>query len=100
MNKWRSPTAERIYKNDPDLNVMSAGTSSKARRRVSLKDIQWADVVIVMEAKHKQRLTAEYPEAMRRREVYVLEIEDNYQLMDPELIQELEAAINPILKPV
>jgi predicted protein tyrosine phosphatase len=97
MNKWRSPTAEKIYSKEPLVNTRSAGTSSKARHHVSLNDIKWSDVVIVMESKHKQRLLADYPEAMRFREVHVLEIEDNYKFMDPELIEELRTAIDPIL---
>ena len=97
MNKWRSPTAEKIYSKQVLVNSRSAGTSSKARHHVSTKDIKWADVIIVMESKHKQRLTADHPDAMRHREVHVLEIEDNYQFMDPELIEELVTAIDPIL---
>ena len=97
MNKWRSPTAEEIYKSRPLVNARSAGVSSKARRRVSLKDLKWADVVITMERKHKQRLQADFPEAMRYKEIHVLEIEDLYRFMDPELIEELTQAIDPIL---
>ena len=97
MNKWRSPTAERIYSRKHLINTRSGGTSSKARHHVSLDDIKWSDIVIVMESKHKQRLIADYPEAMRYREVHVLDIEDNYQFMDPELIDELKSSIEPIL---
>ena len=97
MNKWRSPTAERIYARRHRLQTRSGGTSSKARHRVSLNDIQWSDLIIVMESKHKQRLLADYPEAMRYREIHVLHIEDNYQFMDPELIEELRGLIDPIL---
>jgi len=43
MNKWRSPTAEEICRRHPDLSVRSAGTSRKARRHVTLDDIQWAE---------------------------------------------------------
>lgn len=79
------------------MNTRSAGTSSKARHPVSLRDIKWADLIIVMESKHKQRLVADFPEAMRYREVHVLAIEDNFKFMDPELIEELRAAIDPLL---
>jgi len=99
MNQWRSPTAEKIYNRKPLLNTRSGGTSSKARHRVSHNDIKWADVVIVMESKHKQRLLAEHPEAMRYREIHVLEIENNYRFMDQELIDELKLAIDPLLEP-
>ena len=53
MNRQRSVTAERIYRNDARLDVRSAGVRSEARRRVSEKDLLWADVVFVMEREHK-----------------------------------------------
>ena len=97
MNKWRSPTAERIYGRKPLVNARSGGTSSKARRRVSHLDLNWADVVFVMEKKHKQRLTSEHPESTRYREIHILDIEDNFCFMDKELIDELERTVDPIL---
>ncbi|MEI9933682.1 MAG: hypothetical protein WDM71_02260 [Ferruginibacter sp.] len=49
-NKWRSPTAERIYKNHhPTLYVKSAGTEPAARIKVNAKLIEWADIVFAME---------------------------------------------------
>ncbi len=98
MNQWRSPTAEEIYKNEPHLNCRSAGTGAKARRRVSLKDLQWADLVVVMEWKHRERLMADFREAMRHKKVEVLEVEDRYRFMAPELVEELRAVLDPILR--
>jgi predicted protein tyrosine phosphatase len=97
-NKWRSPTAERIFARDPDLAVRSAGTSRNAQRSISERDIRWADVIFVMERKHKDRLAASFPRAMQFKIVHVLEILDDYQLMDPELIDLLEQAVTPLLK--
>ncbi|MEM9246455.1 MAG: phosphotyrosine protein phosphatase [Cyanobacteria bacterium P01_F01_bin.153] len=98
MNKWRSPTAEKLYRNKPLVNVRSAGTSSKAKRHISSKDLKWADLVITMESKHTQRLRADFPEFMRHKEVHTLEVEDRYEYMHPELVEELKAAIAPILE--
>jgi predicted protein tyrosine phosphatase len=47
----RSPTAERIYANHPGLEVKSAGVSSYAVTPVSPELLQWADVILTMEAK-------------------------------------------------
>jgi predicted protein tyrosine phosphatase len=96
-NQWRSPTGEAIYRQNPFVRVRSAGTSPKARHRVSHADIEWADFIFVMESKHRQRIMADFPEATRYREIHVLGIEDNYQLMDPELIDEIKATVDPIL---
>ncbi|WP_224772894.1 low molecular weight protein tyrosine phosphatase family protein [Pelagicoccus enzymogenes] len=97
MNQWRSPTAERIYGRKPFFNARSGGTSSKARHRVSHTDLHWADVIFVMENKHKRRLQAKYPELMRYQNVHVLDIQDNYKFMDPELVDILQRSIDPIL---
>lgn len=98
MNKWRSPTAEKIYKNKPLVKVRSAGTSSKVRHHVSHADLRWADLIIAMESKHVQRLQADFPEAIRYIEIHTLDIEDRYEYMHPELIEELKASIDPILE--
>lgn len=98
MNQWRSPTAEAIYQQKPLINARSAGTSSNARHQVSPDDIKWADLVIAMEEKHLRRLLADHPEAMKYREFHVLEIEDNYKFMAPDLIRVLHEAVDPLLK--
>lgn len=97
MNKWRSPTAEKIYRKKPLVNVRSAGTSSKAKHHVCSEDLKWADLIIAMESKHVQRLRADFPESMRFMEVHTLGIEDHYDYMHPELIEELKISIDPIL---
>ena len=92
-NQWRSPTAENIFSRKPLLKVRSAGTSSKARHTVTSNDIRWADVIMVMESKHRQRLQAEYPGEMKFKECIVLNIEDDYHYMDPELINILNDTV-------
>ena len=78
--------------------VRSRGVSRSARRTVTSNDIKWADLVIVMESKHKQRLLADYPGEMRFKETHVLDIPDGYQFMDPELIEMLTATVGPLLQ--
>ncbi len=97
MNKWRSPTAERIYRNHSGIAVRSAGTRSAAKRTVSAKDIDWADVVCVMEDSHKSRLRSDFRGAMRSKMLYVLDIPDDYVFMDPELVAILNATLDPII---
>ncbi len=97
MNKWRSPTAERIYARHPLLACRSAGTSSKARRRIGVGDIRWADLIVVMEDKHCNRIAADFGEELRHKEILVLGLEDRFKFMDPELIEELRSALDPLL---
>lgn len=97
-NQWRSPTAEQIWRNHPELNVRSAGTSSNARKKVSGNDVQWADIIMVMEKKHKSRLTAEFHHLLNHKIIHVLEIPDDYRYMDPELIAEFQACVPTLLE--
>ena len=94
QNRWRSPTAEAIYRDHNELSVRSRGTSHNAKRTIGAGDIQWADVIMVMEHKHKQRLQADYPTAMYRKTIHVLDIPDDYRFMDPELIEILRASVD------
>jgi predicted protein tyrosine phosphatase len=95
-NQWRSPTAEKIYERDDRLNVRSRGTSENARQTVRSTDIIWADMIFVMEHKQEQRLSADYPDGTRYKELHVLDIPDDYRFMDPELVELLQAAIDPL----
>jgi predicted protein tyrosine phosphatase len=96
-NQWRSPTAEKVWRSHPRLSVRSAGTSSNARRHVSPEDIAWADVVFVMEEKHKSRLVAAYARLLEHKPIHVLDIPDEYKYMDPELVEELQRSVGGIL---
>ncbi len=94
MNKRRSTTAERIYRDDPRVEVRSAGVRSEAPRRVSAKDLGWADVVFAMEREHKRRIAEQFP-SVALPPVEVLDIPDDYECMDPELQRMLRAMLDP-----
>jgi len=96
-NQWRSPTAEGLFKNHPIHNARSAGTSDKARIKVNTKLLTWADVVFVMERKHKQLLKQRFGDDINKKEVVVLDIEDNYHYNDPELIEYLSRVLQSYL---
>ncbi len=96
-NQWRSPTAERIWHRSDEYNVRSAGTSPKAKKTVSSKDISWADIIFVMEVKHKDRLVAEFTRMVTHKPIHVLDIPDEYRFMDPELVSELKMKVDYFL---
>ena len=89
-NQWRNPTAEQIWRHHPSWSVRSAGTSSNARRRITADLLRWADVIFVMEQKHKDRLKANFTRLLEHKSLYVLDIPDEYQYMDPQLIEILK----------
>lgn len=91
-NQWRSPTAEKVY-SQKGFSARSAGTSPNAKRTVSVKDIQWASHIFVMEKKHKQRLLAKFTRLLEYKKIVVLDIPDEYQFMDNELISILSDSI-------
>lgn len=97
-NQWRSPTAEQVWRKHPKVAARSAGTSPNARHKVSLDDIRWANVIMVMEEKHKSRLMAEFTKLLDNKPVHVLDIPDEYKFMDSELIEILEQSVNSILE--
>jgi protein-tyrosine phosphatase len=92
-NQWRSPTAENIYKNHSGFNVKSAGTEPSARIRLTAKSINWADIIFVMEKKHKQRMLENFPLETEQKQIIILDIQDEYKFMDPELIDELKTKV-------
>jgi predicted protein tyrosine phosphatase len=96
-NQWRSPTAEEIWRKHSGVNTRSAGTSPKAKKTVSSADIRWADIIFVMEKKHKNRLLAEFTRMLDHKFIHVLDIPDEYQYMDSDLIEELEARVSPLI---
>ncbi|MET0570107.1 MAG: protein tyrosine phosphatase [Pedobacter agri] len=88
-NKWRSATAETIYKNHSEHQVRSAGTEPSARIKLNAKHVIWADLIFVMEKKHKRRIKEKFSEEIVDKKIVIMDIPDEYQYMDKELIEEL-----------
>jgi predicted protein tyrosine phosphatase len=97
-NRWRSPTAEKVFHGWNHCQARSAGTETGARIKVTAGHLGWADVVFVMEKKHLRRLRENFPEALTDKPVICLNIPDDYQFMQPELITLLQAAVPPHLE--
>ncbi len=97
-NQWRSPTAEQVWRKDTRVLARSAGTSSHARHTISAADVQWADVIMVMEDKHKSRIKAEFARLLDYKPIHVLDIPDEYKFMDPELVEMLEISVESLLE--
>lgn len=82
-NKERSPSAEQVFKDVPNWVVKSAGTERDAVITLTRSLLEWADIVIVMEAHHRNKVL-EISDVSSK--VHVLEIEDKYYRCSPELI--------------
>ena len=83
-NMARSPMAAEIFRelagHDAPHAARAVGTASWAMRRLTTRDLAWADVVAVMEAWHLVEIRRHWPDHVRK--VRVLEVLDDY---DPAL---------------
>jgi len=98
-NRIRSLTAERVFACEPGLQVRSAGTEREARMRVTAGHLGWADLVVVMEKRHHDRLRQKFPEEMRNVAVACLFIPDDFALMEKALVDLLRARMAAVLAP-
>ena len=95
-NKKRSRTAEHIFKNDDRFNIRSAGLSPKSDRKISENDLNWADLVLVMESRQRTKIWELYIH-LELPTIEVLNIPDDYEFMDEELVELLSDKINDIM---
>ncbi|MFS8147801.1 low molecular weight protein tyrosine phosphatase family protein [Rhizobium sp. BR 249] len=93
QNKLRSPTAEQVFADWPGIEVSSAGTNNDAENPLSAEQIEWADIVFVMERAHRTKLQNRYRSALKGKRLICLHIPDDYDFMDPALIQLLKAKV-------
>lgn len=96
MGKRRSPTAEKIYQGDERVEVRSAGVSDSGRNKLTEKNIEWADLILVMERKYKQRIQERFRN-LSLPQIEILEIPDMYEFMDEELVELIQSATEPYI---
>lgn len=94
MNKRRSVTAEHLYRQDARLEVRSAGLRAESPRRVTERDLRWADVIFVMESEHRSTLKQRFA-GCAFPDIEVLDIPDEYEVMDPQLQEILRLTVDP-----
>jgi predicted protein tyrosine phosphatase len=86
-NRRRSLTAETIFKGETAWDVRSAGTEESARIKVTAGQLGWADVIVLMEKRHKERLQQKYAQELATKRCVCLFISDDYEFMDSNLIE-------------
>ena len=97
-NRLRSPTAEAVFAEYPGVEVDSAGLSPDAELRLSAEQVEWADVILVMEAVHRERLNKTFGSLLGGKRVVVLGIPDDFEYMDPQLVEMLKLRCAPYLE--
>lgn len=96
-NKKRSPTAEDLYSEFPNLETRSAGLEKNAEYVLSSDDLEWADLVFVMEKNHLKNLEKKFAQFIQNKRVICLNIPDRFGYGDEELIQILRKKADPFL---
>jgi len=92
-NRLRSPTAEAVFSEYNGVEAIGCGTNSDAETTLSGDLVEWADVVLVMEKSHRNKVSKKYKELLKGKRLVCLDIPDNYECMQPELIQLLKAKV-------
>ena len=96
-NRLRSPTAEQVFSSWPGIETDSAGISNDADVVLSTEQIQWADIIFVMEKTHRNKLNRKFRSSLNGKRVICLDIPDDYEFMDPVLIRILESRVGRFL---
>ena len=98
QNRLRSPTAEQVFADRPGLEAASAGTNRGADNPLSAELVDWADIIFVMEKQHQRKLSDNFRPQLRGKRVVCLGIPDDYEFMQSELVELLQAKVAKVLR--
>jgi predicted protein tyrosine phosphatase len=93
QNRLRSPTAEQVFSKRSDIEIDSAGTNNDADNPLTAELVEWADIIFVMERRHRTKVQSRYRAALKNKRVICLDIPDEFEFMDPMLVRILEARV-------
>jgi len=91
QNRLRSPTAEDVFASWPGVETDSAGLGNDASVPLSPEQLEWANIIFVMEKAHRNKLSAKFKAHLNGKRVICLDIPDDYEYMQPELVKLLQA---------
>ncbi|MCB9282652.1 MAG: phosphotyrosine protein phosphatase [Lewinellaceae bacterium] len=98
VNKYRSKTAEKVFGDYEQYETKSAGIDKEAVVQLNQELLDWADLIVVMEKRHRNWLGKKFREAYKTKPVKCLEIPDEYDYMQPELVSELKQKMSKYIK--
>lgn len=96
-NKLRSPTAESMFAG-PDVETDSAGLAPDADCVLSAEQVEWADLIFVMEKQHRVKLKHKFAMSLQGKRVVCLDVPDRFQFMQPELVALLQQKVSQHLR--
>ena len=93
QNKLRSPTAEALFRDVPGWEVASAGTDRRAETPLTRDLLDWADVAVCMQKRHRDWIRAQFKGALPDTRILTLGIPDDYEFMDADLVLLLQRLV-------
>lgn len=93
QNRLRSPTAEQVFANHQQMECSSAGTNHDAENPLTSELVEWAEIIFVMEKAHRNKVARKFKRHLGGKRIICLDIPDDYDYMDPMLIQLLRARV-------
>ncbi len=98
-NIARSPMSEALFRellgHDTRHRARAVGTASHALRRLTTRDLAWADVVAAMEETHRRVIRTRWPDHAHK--VVVLDVPDHFGPGDPELRETVAPKIRALV---
>lgn len=80
------------------LEVRSAGLNNDAEIPLGNDDVIWADIIFVMEQRHKTKLKKRFKAQLDKQKLICLGIPDDYEFMQAELIAILQQKVTPFIQ--
>ncbi|MGC3968496.1 MAG: low molecular weight protein tyrosine phosphatase family protein [Pirellulales bacterium] len=97
QNRLRSPTAEQVFATWSNVETDSAGLGRDAVVPLSVEQIEWATIIFVMEKAHRNKLGHKFKPHLNGKRVICLDIPDEYDYMQPELVELLISKVGKFL---
>jgi predicted protein tyrosine phosphatase len=97
-NRLRSPTAKSVFANWRDVETDSAGLAADAETVLSADQVEWADVIFVMEKTHRAKLTQRFKAQLNGKKVVCLDVPNDHEFMQAELVSLRERKVRPHLR--
>lgn len=73
------------------------GVAAKATRRVTAEMVAKADVIVVMERRHRSMLQQQFADELRGAELHILDVPDEYEFLEPALVDELRVLLPAVI---
>ncbi|HLD12812.1 MAG TPA: hypothetical protein VJB87_04435 [Candidatus Nanoarchaeia archaeon] len=93
LGKNRSKTAAELFKRNHATQAAGIYTNLQEEQ------LQWADLIIVMEEHQRENLAQNYPKYYLTKQITNINIPDMYNYNNPELKRLLQERIQPLLQP-